>query len=341
MSTTKQIASSINRQLEKATFLETAEQLQSLNEAQTRTLLIEPFLEILGYGRDKGLIPEYNADFGSSSRKKVDYAITIRSSDPIIIIEAKRYNEYLSDKHAGQLNTYFSNITSAQIGILTNGVTYKFYVGSTIKQNILHPEPFLEFDISDYSNSELESLVKFHRTCIEPSALVQESDEKVLFDLFQKSFYEEIKSPSDDLLKLILKRIDPSYRLTSSRKKLLSSFINPFSIKDVADKYYDEVVDGNTGVITTDEEIKAYHFIKALLIQDKKIDAHRISYQDLKTKLNIIADDKKRSVICTLLFSSSSLNISIDDVSYSLEKIEDIVRYKKLLLDSAKRELDI
>jgi hypothetical protein len=61
----------------------------------------------------------------------------------------------------------------------------------------------------------------------------------------------------------------------------------------------------------------------------------------LKTKLNIIADDKKRSVICTLLFSSSSLNISIDDVSYSLEKIEDIVRYKKLLLDSAKRELDI
>ena len=287
------------------------------------------------------MIPEYNADFGSSSRKKVDYAITIRSSDPIIIIEAKRYNEYLSDKHAGQLNTYFSNITSAQIGILTNGVTYKFYVGSTIKQNILHPEPFLEFDISDYSNSELESLVKFHRTCIEPSALVQESDEKVLFDLFQKSFYEEIKSPSDDLLKLILKRIDPSYRLTSSRKQLLSSFINPFSTKDVADRYYDEVIDGNTGVITTDDEIKAYHFIKALLIQDKKIDAQRISYQDLKTRFNIIADDRKRNVICSLIFSSSSLSISIDNVSYSLENIEDIVRYKRLLLDSAKRVLEI
>jgi len=341
MSTSKQIASSINKQLSKSTFLETAQQLQVLNEAQTRTLLIEPFLEILGYGRDKGLIPEYNADFGASSRKKVDYAITIRSSDPIIIIEAKKFNETLSDRHAGQLNGYFSNIPSAQIGILTNGVSYKFYVGSTIKQNILHPEPFLEFDISDYSNSELEALVKFHRSCIEPSALVQESDEKILFDLFQKSLYEELKSPSDDLLKLLLKRIDPSYRLTSSRKQLLSSFINPFSIKDVADKFYDEVIDGNRGVFTTDEEIKAYHFIKALLIQDKKIDANRISYEDLKTKFNIIVDGKKRSIICSLHFSSSNLNITISDVAHTLENIEDIVRYKKFLLDSAKRELEI
>ena len=331
----KQIAATIKRQLNKIDFLEIAEQ-RCKNEAQTRVLLIEPFLSILGYEMENGLTPEYDADFGDSSRKKVDYAIMIRSSKPVILIEAKTFGTKLNDKHAGQLNNYFSNTQSALIGILTNGIEYKFYVGSTLKQNILHSEPFLEFDVTDYSNSEIEALANFHRTTIEPNSLVQKSDEKIFANLFENAFYSELKDPSDELLKVILRRIDSSYRLTPSRKQMLIELINPFTIKDIADKYYEELVDGNTGIVTTEEELKAYHFIKALLIQNRGIDAERISYRDYKGHLSVLVDSKSRSVICSLFFNSSSKKISIQGVTYDLDVIEDLVNYKKHLTESAK-----
>lgn len=331
----KQIASTIKRQLSKVDFLEIAQQ-RCKNEAQTRVLLIEPFLSILGYEIENGLTPEFDADFGDSSRKKVDYAVMIRGNKPVILVEAKNYGTKLNDKHAGQLNNYFSNTQSAQIGILTNGIQYKIYVGSTLKQNILHSEPFLEFDVTDYSNSEIEALAYFHRTCIEPNELVQKSDEKIFSDLFENAFYSEIKDPSDEFLKILLKRIDSSYRLTTARKTMLLELINPFVFKDIADKFYEELVDGNTGIVTTEEELKAYHFIKALLIQNKSIDADRISYRDYKGHLSVLVDSKSRSVICSLFFNSSAKKISIQGVSHDLNVIEDLVKYKKQLTESAK-----
>ena len=173
----------------------------------------------------------------------------------------------------------------------------------------------LEFDVTDYSNSEIEALANFHRTIIEPSSLVQKSDEKIFTSLFENAFYSELKNPSDELLKVILRRIDSSYRLTSSRKQMLIELINPFTIKDIVDRYYEELVDGNTGIVTTEEELKAYHFIKALLIQNRGIDVERISYKDYKGHLSVLVDSKPRSVICSLFFNSSSKKISIQGVT--------------------------
>ena len=336
----KQIVGTLKRQLNKTNFLEIAEQ-RCQNEAQTRVHIIEPFLDILGYNMANGLTSEYDADFGNSTRKKVDYAIMIRSQKPVILIEAKTFGTKLNDKHAGQLNNYFANTQSAQIGILTNGIEYKFYVGSNLKQNILHSETFLEFDVTDYSDSEIEALAHFHRTVIEPTELVQKSDEKIFTNLFEEAFYTELKEPSDELLKAILRRIDSSFRLTPARRELLTDLINPFTIKDLSERLYEEVVDGNTGVVTTDDELKAYHFIKALLIQTKGIDAERISFKDYKGKFNILADGKSRNVICSLFFTSSTKKISIDEVTYDLNAIEDIVDYKKQLLNSAKDRMDV
>lgn len=336
----KQISGSIKRRLAKNDFVEIGEQ-RCKNEAQTRVLLIEPFLEILGYDVGNGLTPEYDADFGESTRKKVDYAIMIRSKKPIILIEAKTFGTTLNDKHAGQLNNYFANTQSAQIGILTNGIVYKFYVGSTIKQNILHSEPFLEFDVTDYSDLEVDALSQFHRATIEPLELVKKSDEKIFASLFQEAFYSELKDPSDSFLKSILKRIDSSFMLTQGRRAQLLELINPFTFKDVAERLYDEIVDGNTGIVTTDEELKAYHFIKALLIQTRGIDAERISFKDYKGKLNILADGKARNVICSLIFTTSSKKIDIQGVGYELDEIEDLVSYKKHLLASAKEQLGV
>ena len=94
------------------------------NEAKTRMYLVEPFFEILRFNRgfeNGNLVPEFDADFANLKGKKVDYAILFKNK-PEIIVEVKKANLKLTDKHAAQLNEYFNNTNDAKIGILTNGI---------------------------------------------------------------------------------------------------------------------------------------------------------------------------------------------------------------------------
>ena len=62
-------------------------------EEATKTSLILPFFQILGYDVFNPLefVPEYTADTGIKKGEKVDYAI-LNNSDPLILIEAKAAN---------------------------------------------------------------------------------------------------------------------------------------------------------------------------------------------------------------------------------------------------------
>ena len=81
-------------------------------EEATKTSLILPFFQILGYDIFNPLefIPEFTADFGIKKGEKVDYAIKI-SDAPVILIEAKSISEKLT-KHDSQLFRYFGTTTS-------------------------------------------------------------------------------------------------------------------------------------------------------------------------------------------------------------------------------------
>ena len=58
-------------------------------EEATKTALIMPFFDLLGYDIFNPLefVPEYTADVGTKKGEKVDYAI-IKDNKPIILIEA-------------------------------------------------------------------------------------------------------------------------------------------------------------------------------------------------------------------------------------------------------------
>ena len=335
MSKLKQIATIIGRELEKYSFQEIADN-RCQNEAQTRAYLIDPVLEVLGYDVIEDVIPEFDADFGSSTRMKVDYAITINSKDPIILIEAKKASLKLTDKHAGQLNNYFVNTSSAKIGVLTNGLIFKFYLTTSDGQNVLHHIPFLEFDTTNFSQIDVEELAKFHKSAIEPKALLNEADERVFIQSFENALFEEFKKPSEEFLKALFSRMASGKRMTSDRKEKMLELINPFSIKLAYDKLIEaELASGNSGIITTAEEKKAFHYIHAFFINSRGIDSDRIGFKDQKTKFSIVVDGNIRKSICSLRFSSSNKKIEINGVSYQIDKVEDVLKYKKELKESA------
>ena len=95
-------------------------------EETTKIALITPFLREMGYDTSNPSVvrAEYTADVGTKQGEKVDFAI-LEDGKPVIFIECKSVQNNLNEAHISQLYRYFS-ITDVQIGILTNGVDYRF-----------------------------------------------------------------------------------------------------------------------------------------------------------------------------------------------------------------------
>lgn len=299
------------------------------NEAQTRKFLIEPFFFMLNYV-STDLIPEYNADFGDRVSQKIDYAIVLNKKDTILI-EAKKQNSKLSDKEAGQLNGYFNNTKNSKLAILTNGIEYRFY-SDVLEPNIIDNKPFFQFNLSSYTDNDIEALIKFDKRFIKIKEIIEAAQEIVFAESFEDSLFKELLVPSKDLLKIIHKNMAFKTKFNDETQGKMINLINSSLLKCLYDKkVLNEASSNSQGVITTELEIQAYHIIRTLLIQNKKIPNERISYKDFKSFFNISVDDSSKKVICKLIFNGKLMKIAIENNEYILEHIDDLLKYKNEL----------
>ncbi|MDR1340138.1 MAG: hypothetical protein LBK58_08820 [Prevotellaceae bacterium] len=114
----------------------------------TKNALVSPFVQALGYDifNPSEIISEYD--------DKIDYAL-IEDGKPIILIECRHWKQDLTLRDS-LLPLYFHS-SNAKYGILTNGIIYKFYTE-------MDEKPFLEIDITDMKDTEIEELRKFQKT---------------------------------------------------------------------------------------------------------------------------------------------------------------------------------
>lgn len=299
------------------------------NEAQTRKFLIEPFFEMLNFVSND-LIPEYNADFGERISQKIDYAILLNKKDTILV-EAKKYNSRLSDKEAGQLNGYFNNTKNSRIAVLTNGIEYRFY-SDVLQPNVIDNKPFFVFNLSNYLDRDLETLIKFDKRYVVINEIIKTAQEAVFVEDFENSLLKELIAPSKDLLKIIHRNMNFKTKFNDDTQGKMISMINSSLLKSLYDKKVIAESNSNTGgIITTESEIQAYHTIRTLLIQNKKIPNERIFYRDFKSFFNISIDDNVKKVICKLVFNDSKMKILIENNEYLLTSIDDVLKYKNEL----------
>ena len=299
------------------------------NEAQTRKFLIEPFFHLLNY-ISNDLIPEYNADFGERISQKIDYAILLNKKDTILI-EAKKYNSRLSDKEAGQLNGYFNNTKNSRIAVLTNGIEYRFY-SDVLQPNIIDNKAFFVFNLSNYTEKDLETLIKFDKRYVVVNEIIKTAQECVFTEDFEATLLKELIAPSKDFLKIIHREMNFKTKFTEETQAKMIKMINSALLKSLYEKKVLSEANSNTGgIITTESEIQAYHTIRTLLIQNKKIPSQRIFFKDFKSFFNISIDDNLKKVICKLVFSDSKMKIVIENNEYLLSSVDDVLKYKNEL----------
>ena len=73
------------------------------------------------------MLTEINAGWGAKN-DRADIGLLVKDKkNPEIIVECKALGKKLTDKEASQLNGYFINTKNSKIGILTNGMDWRFY----------------------------------------------------------------------------------------------------------------------------------------------------------------------------------------------------------------------
>jgi hypothetical protein len=322
-------------------------------EEATKNAFIMPFLQALGYDvfNPTEVVPEFVADIGIKKGEKIDYAI-FKDDAPIILVECKHCAQNL-DLHDGQLLRYF-HVSKARFGILTNGIHYRFY-SDLVETNKMDEKPFLEINITEIKDIQIEELKKFHKSYFDVDSIVNTASELKYSKELKNLLHQELTNPSPDFVKLFAKQVYPSSvtakvleQFTNLTKKaaqnLLSDLITD-RLNTALNKEKDAVaikdnpvvvVENEVKIETTNEEIEGFMIVKTILRQ--KIDSKRISYRDGQTYFAILLDDNNRKTICRLYLNGTRKFIAILDenkkeIKSEIESLDDIFKSSQKLID--------
>ena len=329
------------------------------SEETTKIALITPFLRLMGYDTtDPSIVKaEYTADVGTKQGEKVDFAI-LENGKPVIFIECKSAQNKLSEENISQLYRYFS-ITDVQIGILTNGIEYRFY--TTGNDNRMDDKPFLEINLLNLTSKDIKELEKFVDGNFNVEEAVDRADDLKYRNAIKKVMLNELENPSDDFIKAIGKQVYEGI-LTQNVKERFGKIIvavNNEIINDKVQKRLSDAVQSNEdataedeakeeeirsdGILTTDIETEGFYIIRSIASEHNY--EEYITIRDQKQYCNILFDDNKYYPICRLYFKNENkLKIELFDKitrtsnggkigdKQDIEKVSDIYTYKDRIL---------
>ena len=291
-------------------------------EEATKTALVLPFLQILGYDvfDPSVVIPEYTADVGIKKGEKVDYALCV---DGVlqILMECKTFGSDLNQVGASQLYRYFS-VTESKIGILTNGTEYRFYTDLD-KTNSMDERPFFVFELADLQPSKLIELRKFAASQFALDTILSTATDLKYRALIETEISRELEAPSDEIVELLARRVYDR-RLTAPVrdwfkglvnqaiqstlrtmvKKRLSNALEVTSTDKEPPELNQPTPDLSDEIETTPEEQEAFGIIRAIVRES--VDVTRVILRDQKSYCGILLDNNNRKPICRLHFNGKS-----------------------------------
>ena len=346
---------------------------QVQTEEATKNALIMPFInDVLGYNvfDPAEVVPEFTADVGTKKGEKVDYAI-IKDGKPIILFECKQTGSPLDIEQASQLFRYFS-VTEAKFGVLTNGITYRFY-SDLEKPNMMDSKPFFEFSILESEADQIEELKKFSKTSFNLEQIVATASELKYTKEIKRILGEQLTNPDENFVNLFTHQVY-SGKATKTvmqqfgdiTKSAFQQFISDkvrdrlksaldqeqaptVAVKPQGDIVQPERNEGDSGQIeTTDEEIQAYYIVKAIL--GEAVDVKRIALRDQQTFCSVLLDDNNRKPICRFRFTPTRKRLGLISSNRTeeltdIDDLDGIYRYAEQLRhaityydDAAKQE---
>jgi len=328
---------------------------QIQTEEATKNAFIMPFIQALGYDvfNPTEVVPEFISDIGLKKGEKIDYAI-FKDGSPTILIECKHWAQNLNI-HDGQLLRYF-HVSKAKFGLLTNGIVYRFY-SDLVAANKMDEKPFLEFNINEIKDNQIEELKKFHKTVFDAESITNTASELKFMNELKQLIQQELINPTPDFVKHFARQVYPSVvtakvleQFTNLTKKSIQQHISDLiterlktaltkedeeTKKQEAVQALEQAKLDEVKVVTTEEELEGFMIVKTILRQ--KISATRITHRDAQSYFAILLDDNNRKTICRLyLNGSKKYFVILDDqkkeVKNEINTLDDIFKHSETLL---------
>lgn len=332
-----------------------------LTEEATKNALVLPFLTALGYDvfNPMEVLPEMTCDVGTKKGEKIDYAI-LSEGKPVMLIECKHWQQNLN-LHDNQLLRYF-NVSPAKFGVLTNGIVYRFYTDLR-EPNRMDDKPFLEVDLSDPKEAQVEELKKFHKSYFDLDAILSTASELKYMGELKAIVSSEFGSPSAELVRLFAKQVyDRPFtpkvveQFTALVRRAISSYINDL-ISDrlkaaIEDDGSESVpapqpvaaagVEEQTAsrIVTTEEEMEAFYIVKSILHGVVKSD--EVVYRDSVSRFSVFLRDNKSVSVCSFWFNGKRKRIGFqkgggDNELIVIDSLDDIWNYAERIVSAARQ----
>ncbi|MBX2959680.1 MAG: type I restriction enzyme HsdR N-terminal domain-containing protein [Flavobacteriales bacterium] len=324
---------------------------QIQTEEATKNALIMPFIQYLGYDVFNPLevVPEFVSDIGLKKGEKIDYAI-LKEGVPTILVECKHWAQNLNI-HDGQLLRYF-HVSKAKFGILTNGINYRFY-SDLVEPNKMDEKPFLEFNINELRDNQIEELKKFHKANFNIENIVNTASELKFTNELKNLIQNELNNPSPEIVKYFAKQVYPGIitakvleQFTNLTKKSIQLHISELITERLKTALNKEdqvakeqeaikIIEDKNKVETTEDELEAFMIVKTILRQ--KIEPSRITYRDAQSYCAILLDDNNRKTICRLYLNGGKKYFALMDeqkkeIKNEINTIDDIFNFSDDLL---------
>lgn len=320
-------------------------------EEATKNTFIMPFIQMLGYDvfNPMEVVPELDCDLIRKKGEKIDYAI-VKDGEPIMLVECKHWKQNL-DLHNTQLQKYFV-ASKAKFGVLTNGIIYRFYT-DLVKPNIMDDVPFLEINMEELKDAQIEELKKFHKSYFDVDNIISTAGKLKYMSELKREIRTEVNTPSPDLVRIFAKRVYDGTmtqkvldQFTELVKQSFLNFVNdeiserlnvaikstvepaaPSSSSSAPAVTEDAPVVAENKIVTTEEELQGFYIVKSIL--RNTIPAERVTYRDALSYFAIFIDDNNRRPVCRLYFNQKKKRIGIFDAEktetkYDIETLDSI-----------------
>jgi hypothetical protein len=232
--------------------------------------------------------------------------------------------------------------------------------------------PFLEVDLTNVKDNQIEELKKFHQSYFDIGIILDTATDLKYTSEIMKLIREELGDPSEEFVRLFVKKIDTgSSRISKDKideyysplvKKSFSTVINDIitdklqsvlnnekseAKTDIQEEVELSTTDNENEIVITEEDLEAVYTIKAILMDD--IDPEKIVYNKTKNYLSISVktDDNKEKKLCRLNSTKQGFNNILlweldenkkeKDTKYPINSIYDIGKYKQKLKDRLKQ----
>ena len=297
-------------------------------EEATKHALVLPFIHALGYNvfDPTEVVPEFTADVGLKKGEKVDYAI-LRDGKAIMLFECKAASANLDEAHFGQLLRYF-HTSSARIGVLTNGIVYRFFTDLDEK-NKMDMKPFLELNLLELRDAAVEEVKRFTKSAFDVDQLLGAATELKYTKEIKRILADQLVQPAEEIVRFFVSQVYGGVKsrrtmeqFTDITRRALNQFVTDAINERLKQALGDtgvavvqqpapaqsapaESISGKDdgGVVTTPEEIEAYHIVKAILRDE--VEPRRIVMRDTASYCGVLLDDNNRKPLARFRFSET------------------------------------